>query len=71
VDLQDEQDALDKNPGWALYTVMKGRFPIAWNDEYGPTAEGSAVQVAKPADNATDSETIKPFKALIFLRKDF
>lgn len=73
VDLQDEQDALDKNPGWALYTVMKGRFPIAWSDEYGPTAEGSAKTVAKAADTATTAtiETIPPFKALIFLRKDF
>lgn len=71
VDLQDEQNALDLNPGWSLFNTIKGRFPIGWSEKYGPTAEGSSALVAKAADSATSSETIPAFKAFIFLRKDF
>jgi hypothetical protein len=108
VDEQNEDTALTKNPGWVLYASMKGKFPVGWSDDNGPTAEGGRSSIAwsakgtsaqggnreSPAIGAIsidgkeiaskanmnntptslDSgsfEILPPFKALIFLRKDF
>ena len=108
LDEQNEDTALTKNPGWVLYASMKGKFPLGWNDDNGPTAEGGRSSIAWSAKGtsaqggnrespaigaisidgkeiaskaslnntptALDSgsfEILPPFKALIFLRKDF
>lgn len=108
VDEQNEDTALTKNPGWILYAAMKGKFPLGWSTDKGPTSEGGRSTIAWSAKGtsaqggsrespaigaitidtkeiasranlnntptALDSGTFDitpPFRALIFLRKDY